>query len=560
MPETELPSAKRFAVIDLEASSTKPNNRIIEVAVLIFEDNSTTMSLIETYSTLVNPELEVPSDILELTGITKEELETAPKFFEISEDLEMLTRDCILVAHNVEFDIELLRSEFEKLGIAFDRKTKCTQQLAKKQFPDFKSYDLKSLCEALDIELSFNHKAMDDAIACSELFEKTYFEQRGKKPAPGPSLTKIHKTHPGLDLAFLAKLTSSPGVAHFNAEGETVFIERFENMKIDLPRFLIRFAERYEDSVIDDIQIGTYKDSLMAMRVKEEQIEKIKPQYNVEDRKTSWGVFLKENPFSLRAFPLFKGNGDLLYISVDKDDALHWIKLQLDDIEKEEFAYIDQQDKRLISRLKKEREKQIRAKVKPFAQYPHDHFVVMGPGRDDDELSCHFFNGGKLSGHAFVSGQAVFDLNSTPSYVKPAKETGILKHYLLREFQDWKNRTRKDHSIKVLKSLKAANRDNREEANGNVFTDEPRPNFRKKKSKNSKKKHHRNNKNNQNRKKTKHSNQGSSTANGDAAPGKKKHFSKKKKNNFRKKNRPSGNGNANSNPNANGNQQSSGNK
>ena len=106
MPETELPSAKRFAVIDLEASSTKPNNRIIEVAVLIFEDNSTTMSLIETYSTLVNPELEVPSDILELTGITKEELETAPKFFEISEDLEMLTRDCILVAHNVEFDID----------------------------------------------------------------------------------------------------------------------------------------------------------------------------------------------------------------------------------------------------------------------------------------------------------------------------------------------------------------------------------------------------------------------------------------------------------------------
>ena len=527
MLETDAPSAQRFAIIDLEASSTKPKNRIIEVAVLIFEDNGIDMSLKETYSTLVNPETEVPSSILELTGITKEELDTAPKFFEIAEDLELLTRDCILVAHNVEFDLGLLRDEFETMGIEFNRKTKCTQVLAQKQFPELANYDLKSLCELLSIELAFNHKAMDDAVACSELFQRTYFEQRSPKNDGGPSLTKLHKTHPGLDLSFLGELTRSPGVVHFNSEGKTIYIDRFENLEEELPRYLVRFYEKHEES-IDDVQVRTYKDSLMAMRKKEERIGKIRPALNMEERKTSWGVFLKENPFSLRAFPLFKGKGDLLYISDNKDDAVHWIRLQLNDIEKKEFAYIDQQDQKLINRLKKEREKQIRSKVKPFAQYPHDHFVVMGPGRDDDELSCHFFNGGKLSGHAFLSGQAVFGLDTTPSFVKPVKETGLIKHYLLREFQDWKNRTRKDHSIKVLKSVKAARKANNNEANGNVYVEETNTNRSSKKKKTSK---HSKKFSKKSKKKQNHKNSND--------PSSKKRFSKK--GNFKKKNRSSEN-------------------
>lgn len=553
MLKTEAPSALRFAVVDLEASSTKPNNRIIEIAVLIFEDNGIDMSLKETYSTLVNPELEVPDEILELTGITAEELEVAPKFFEIAEDLELLTRDCILVAHNVDFDMELLRSEFEKLGVEYNRKTKCTQKLAMKQFPELASYGLKSLCELLDIELSFNHKAMDDAVACSELFSRTYFDQKRKNTSEGPTLTKLHKNHPGLNLSFLAQLTTTPGVVHFNSDGKTIYIDRFENLKEELPRFLVRFAKKYEEAELDDLQVSAYKDSLMAMRKKEELIGKFRPNLNFEERKTSWGVFLKENPFSLRAFPLFKGQGDLLFISDNKDDAVHWIRLQLDDVEKQEFAYIDQQDQRLINRLKKEREKQIRTKVKPFAQYPHDHFVVMGPGRDDDELSCHFFNGGRLSGHAFISGQAAFGIDCTPSFVKPVKETSLLKHYLLREFQDWKNRTRKDHSIKVLKSVKVANKERvPDDANGNLYQDEaPNQRFRKK---NKKKNTRRQGPGQTGSSKKKHFSKKSASKNSQESGQGHNHGTKKKK---RRNNRNNRNGNSGGN--SNGNQAPNGN-
>jgi len=518
MLENDPVGTKRFAVIDLEASSTKPRNRIIEIAVLILEDDGSEVSLKETYSSLVNPELKVPNDILQLTGITTEELEQAPKFFEIAEDVELLTRGCIVVAHNVEFDIQLLQEEFEKLGTDYPRKTQCTQKLARETYPELANYDLKSLCELLDISLSFNHRAMDDTLACAELFVKTYFKSHTSSHDEGPSWTKLHKMHPALNLNFIAELESTPGLVHFNREGKTVFIERFESLKVDVPKFLMRFNERFETD-IEEIQILSYKDSLLAMRKKEERINKLQPVFNMDERGKSWGVFLGQNPFSLKAFPLSKGKGDLLFISPNKDEAVHWIRLQLSDVEKQEFAYIDQQDQKLINRLKKEREKTIKLKIKPFSSYPHDHFVVMGPGRDDDELSCHFFAGGRLSGHAFLSGQAVYTLDKAPKDLKPLKESDLLKHYFLREFQDWKSRSRKDHSIKVLKTNKPKKKSSKKDSTGNG------PDSRN--SGAGKKKH--------------------SSRNPDRGPGQNR--SKKKKKPFRKKSNAGnrGNGNANGN-------------
>jgi DNA polymerase-3 subunit epsilon len=509
MLENQASGKRRFAVIDLEASSTKPRNRIIEIAALILEDDGAMVHLKDSYSTLVNPEVEVPKNILELTGITPEELETAPKFFEVAEDLAELTKDCVVVAHNADFDMGLLQEEFEKLGTEYLRKSKCTQSLAKEHYPELASYDLKSLCELLEIDLEFNHRAMDDAIACAELFQKTYFKNLDSSREEGVSFTKLHKTHPELDLKFLSELTKTPGVVHFNKDGKTVFVERFEDLETEVPRYLLSFVRRFETD-IEEVQVLPFKDSLMAMRKKEERIGKLQPILNIEERAKSWGVFLKENPFSLRAFPLNKGKGNLLFISNNKEDAVHWIRLQLNDVEKQEFAYIDQQDQKLINRLKKEREKTIRAKVRHFAQYPHDYFVVMGPGRDDDELSCHFFSGGKLAGHAFLSGQAMFTLDTAPKDLTPARETEILKHYFLREFQDWKTRSRRDHSIKVLKSNKKAKQfsSEEEEANGNTMRPEHAPpTYTRKKNKKTKKKGgnrgpNRNSGNNPNKKKS----------------------------------------------------------
>ena len=43
-------------------------------------------------------------------------LKTAPKFYEVAKRIVEITEDCIIVAHNSEFDYRILRTEFKRLG------------------------------------------------------------------------------------------------------------------------------------------------------------------------------------------------------------------------------------------------------------------------------------------------------------------------------------------------------------------------------------------------------------------------------------------------------------
>ena len=42
-----------------------------------------------------------------------------------------ITKDCILVAHNANFDYRVLKMEFSRLGFDFERQTICTVNLSK---------------------------------------------------------------------------------------------------------------------------------------------------------------------------------------------------------------------------------------------------------------------------------------------------------------------------------------------------------------------------------------------------------------------------------------------
>ncbi|HPA30721.1 MAG TPA: exonuclease domain-containing protein, partial [Bacteroidia bacterium] len=77
-----------FAVVDIETTggSLKQGSRITEVAVVIH--NGTTIE--HRFSTLINPETDIPSFIIGLTGITNELVENAPCFKEIAGQLLQL--------------------------------------------------------------------------------------------------------------------------------------------------------------------------------------------------------------------------------------------------------------------------------------------------------------------------------------------------------------------------------------------------------------------------------------------------------------------------------------
>ena len=89
---------------------------------------------------------------------------------EISQEINSFTKGCIFVAHNVKFDYRVLKKEFSRIGMKFQRDLLCTIELSKIVFPKMKSYSLGKLVSNLGIEIKNRHRADGDAEATLNLF------------------------------------------------------------------------------------------------------------------------------------------------------------------------------------------------------------------------------------------------------------------------------------------------------------------------------------------------------------------------------------------------------
>lgn len=157
-----------FVIIDIETTGSNPKySRITELA--IFQHNG--QKIISEFSTLINPEIDIPYYITKLTGIDNTMVSNAPKFHEVAKTIIELTAGHVFVAHNVNFDYRFIKEEFRRLGYNFNNKTLCTVKLARKLLPGHASYSLGKLCSDLGVEINGRHRASGDARATVKLFE-----------------------------------------------------------------------------------------------------------------------------------------------------------------------------------------------------------------------------------------------------------------------------------------------------------------------------------------------------------------------------------------------------
>ncbi|EJH4547515.1 DEAD/DEAH box helicase family protein, partial [Staphylococcus pseudintermedius] len=112
-----------------------------------------------------------------LTSIEEEMLNQAPYFKEVAHKIYSKIKDCIFVAHNVNFDLNFLKRSFKKCHIHYQpKKVIDTLELFKIAFPTEKSYQLTELAESLGIPLTQAHRADEDAYTTARImilaFEK----------------------------------------------------------------------------------------------------------------------------------------------------------------------------------------------------------------------------------------------------------------------------------------------------------------------------------------------------------------------------------------------------
>ena len=106
---------KPICFFDLETTGTNiVKDRIVEIAILKVFPNGNR----QQFTWLVNPEIEIPAEVVAVHGISNEKVVNEPTFKALSKTIYELIKDSYLSGFNCDrFDIPLLVEEFLRAGI-----------------------------------------------------------------------------------------------------------------------------------------------------------------------------------------------------------------------------------------------------------------------------------------------------------------------------------------------------------------------------------------------------------------------------------------------------------
>jgi DNA polymerase III subunit epsilon len=273
---------KKYAIIDIETTGGRAaRDKITEIAIVLHDGEK----VLDSFETLINPEVPIPYGITELTGITNDMVRDAPKFYEVAKQIVQMTEGAIFVAHNVRFDYSFIQEEFRRLGFTYQRRQLCTVRLARKAFPGYRSYSLGNLIKVMNLDAGSRHRAMGDTMATVDLFERILATENteanikhmvnlGVKESLLPKNFTIDKLH---------SLPEACGVYYFHGEkGEVVYVGKSLNIK---KRIAEHFSGKTEKAAklqqqVADVSWEVTGSELVALLLESQEIKKLRPSIN----------------------------------------------------------------------------------------------------------------------------------------------------------------------------------------------------------------------------------------------------------------------------------------
>ena len=161
-------------VFDIETTGLSVQNcKITEIGAVKIKNGE----VLGRFNTFVDPEVPIPADIVELTGITDEMVKGAPKYPEalkaffdfIGNDPAKETQP-LLIAHNANFDIGFIRHFAKEAGLPFENPYLDTLALSRYINPDLNKHTLDAIANAYNLGDFNHHRACDDAEMLAHIF------------------------------------------------------------------------------------------------------------------------------------------------------------------------------------------------------------------------------------------------------------------------------------------------------------------------------------------------------------------------------------------------------
>ncbi|MGM5471056.1 exonuclease domain-containing protein [Flavobacteriaceae bacterium LMO-SS05] len=300
-----------YTILDIETTGGKYNEEgITEIAIYKFDGHK----VVDQFISLINPEREIQPFVVNLTGINSNMLRNAPKFYEVAKRIVEITEDCIIVAHNAQFDNRILRTEFKRLGFGFKRETLCTVELAKKLIPGQDSYSLGKLTRALGIPISDRHRADGDAMATLKLFKILLNKDLDKaiiqdsvRMEPTYQLQPNHKD-------IIDALPSVTGVYYIHDEhGKIIYIGKSKNIKHRINQHFTNTSSKSKkiQLLAKAVTYEATGSELVALLKESQEIKRNRPRFNHA---------LKHTAFT-HALYSFKDEHGYINLKIDKADG-----------------------------------------------------------------------------------------------------------------------------------------------------------------------------------------------------------------------------------------------
>ena len=409
-----------FAIIDIETTGLSPKTeKITEIAVFIFDGNKT----IDQFTTLINPERNIPYQITRFTGITNQMVANAPKFYEIAKKIIEITENKTIVAHNASFDYGFIKEEFKRLGYNFKRKTLCTVKLSKKFLPNLSSYSLGNLCSKLGISISQRHRAAGDAAATVHLFKKLLDIDSNTKPLIAGMATNEQGLNAQLDINKIENLPEEAGVYYFyNKYKKLIYVGKSINIKNRVKQHLTNSTTPKAvemKSKITDVDYEITGSEIVALLLESDEIKKNKPLYNRAQRRDSsvYGIYFYFNADDYLCFKIEKNTGSDIPLSTysSQDAAKNHLEIFVENYNLcQKFTGLYPSEGECFHRSIKKCKGACTGEEKPEAynqraqkvvqrfEYEYKNFFIIDKGRNANEKAIVQIAGGKYIGFGYL--------------------------------------------------------------------------------------------------------------------------------------------------------------
>jgi DNA polymerase-3 subunit epsilon len=274
-----------YAIIDVETTGGSARfERITEIAIVRHDGER----VVDSFSTLINPERPIPWNITQITGITDDMVVDAPHFYEVAKKIVEMTEDAIFVAHNVSFDYNFVREEFLRLGYTFTRKQLCTVRLSRKTFPGLPSYSLSNLKKHFGIHADRSHRALDDTLATVQVFENILHAQGRDSLKSFVNVgIKESKLPKNITLEKLHSIPEACGVYYlYNEDKDVIYVGKSINIR---KRLFEHFADPTEKGEkmrlgVSDLSYEVTGSELVALLLESTEIKRLQPPINRAQR------------------------------------------------------------------------------------------------------------------------------------------------------------------------------------------------------------------------------------------------------------------------------------